>query len=242
MQAHIIAFAKQRDLFQQLGMISNNVANVNSAGFKAELAVYDKSNQKVDGDLLPTPQLFGVTDYSKGVMSKTDRPLDIAIDGDTYFLVSTPLGDRYTKRGVFTTNEENTLVTPEGYQLVGDGGAVTIDPNDEKIIINSKGELFGLQNGVQTQRGVIQQYKFDDQRSLTKVGDSYFTSSTAAQVADPAVDYKLLQGFVEKSNVNQIEEITELIDISRSVASLARIVQDQQQLLRNAVTKITGTN
>jgi flagellar basal-body rod protein FlgF len=242
MQAHIIAYSKLSNLFKNLEVISNNVANASSSGFKADLAIYLNDDKKIDGKVSPVPKALTATDLSSGALKRTDRQLDVGIDGKGFFAVDTPLGIRYTRNGVFNTATDGTLTTAEGYNVVGDGGNIIIDPSDTSVKIGRNGEVYGVSQQGEVLRGKIQISKFDDTSVLEKVGNSFFKTDVSPTPAIEVTDFKLSQGFVESSNVNEVQQITELIDVTRSVTNLARIMQDQQQLLRATVGKITGTN
>lgn len=241
MQASTIAFAKQRDLFRQLEVISNNIANSNSNGFKADLAVYTKSDKQIDGLPDPTPDMVTATNTMSGGLITTERPLDVAIDGNGYFVVETPLGTRYTRNGGLAISADGSLVDAKGNPISGSGGAITMDASDEDVEIGQNGEVYGMGADGRNLRGTLQVVKFENESTLQKVGDNYFKSDITPVESTPIEDYKIVQGAVEGSNVNQISELTELIDISRTVSTLARIVQDQSQMLRSAFNRITGT-
>jgi len=241
MQASTIAFARQRDLFSQLEIISNNIANSESTGFKSDLAVYVKSDKRINGQPDPTPVLAVATNTAPGGLVTTQRQLDIALDGKGFFAVETPLGTRYTRNGGLSITAEGFLADANGNQISGEGGPITMDVADAEIEINLAGEVYGIGPEGRSLRGALQVVKFENESVLQKAGNHLFKSDIAPEAAIPNEDYKIVQGAIEGSNVNQVSELTQLIEISRTVANLARIVQDQHQLLKSAVSRITGT-
>lgn len=240
MDAKVIAYARQRSLFDRLDVLSNNIANVNTNGFKADLSVYYPSTNKIDGKPNPLSNMTMATDMQAGAMSATGRPLDVAIEGEGFFEVDTPLGPRFTRAGSFTLNGEGQIVTPEGYAVQGDGGAILMDAADTEVIIGGNGEVTALNNGERVLRGVLGVVNFADKSQLQKVGNTYFSTVQAPETADP-VTYKLSQGTVEGSNVNSVYQLTELIDVSRTVQQVARIINDLYSMERNSITRIAGT-
>jgi flagellar basal-body rod protein FlgF len=242
MQASVIAFSRQRDLFKQLEIISNNIANAESNGFKADLAVYLKSDNLKNGNRNPTPNLISAVDLSDGTLTKTGRDLDVAIQGRGFFSVETPLGVRYTRNGGFAINAEGSLVDAAGNSVVGDSGTILMSAEDSSVEIGENGEIYGVNSEGRNLRGTLSVVKFEDESVLQKVGNGFFKTDSSGESATVLEDYKILQGGIESSNVNQVNQLTELIDISRTVASLARIVQDQNQMLRSAVKNILGTS
>ncbi len=240
METEVIAYVKQKSLFDRLDVLANNVANANTNGFKSDLSVYLKDNSVVNGKVVPTPMMTTASDMQAGPLNATGRPLDVAIDGNGFFEVDTPLGPRFTRAGSFTLNAEGQIVTPEGYAVQGDGGAINMDPNDTEILIAGNGEITALNNDLRVSRGTIGIVNFADQSQLRKVGNTYFASPQGPETADPTT-FKISQGTVENSNVNSVYQLTELIDVSRDVQQIAKIINDQHSLVRNAVSRIAGT-
>ncbi len=239
MDATIIAYARQKSLYERMEVLANNVANADTTGFKADLAVYVNDNKKINGEDNPAPKMLITTDLSEGAYKSTGRPLDIAIQGDGYFQLETPLGARYSKAGSFTINDQGQLATQQGYILLGDAGAITLEPDDQEIRIDRNGEVVVKNNGLSAIRGQIGVVTFQDKSTLTKVGNNVF-SSTASPEQLTIDQYEISQGVVEKSNVNSIVQMTELIDVTRGVQQVAKIIDTQYQLERNAVSRIAG--
>jgi flagellar basal-body rod protein FlgF len=238
MDAELIAYSRQRTLFQRLDATANNIANQNTSGFKQELAVYMKADNKIDGARNPNPNMAFSTNLSEGEFSATGRNLDVAIKGQGYFEVETPLGSRYTRAGSLQINSDNVLTTTQGYPVLGGGGAISLQPEDTDIVINETGEVFArTQNGLEL-RGELGVVKFADQTGLKKAGENLFSSEIAPEAALPKEDYKIAQGMVETSNVKGVEQMNQLVEINRDVAMTSKIIGDQSQLVRSAVSRI----
>lgn len=238
MDAELIAYAAQRNYFKRLEVAANNVANQNTSGFKRELAVYQQSNNKIDGARNPNPEMGFATDLSEGEFTSTGRSLDVAIKGDGFLQVETPLGNRYTRAGSLQVNGEGVLTTLEGYPVLGDGGAISLDPEDINVKINESGEIFAQSETGLEQRGTLGVVKFADQSELKKTGKNLYSSTIEPEAALPIEDYKIAQGMLEESNVKSVEQINELIEINRAVSSTAKIMSEQNQLVKSAVARI----
>ncbi|MDX1949858.1 MAG: flagellar hook-basal body complex protein [Rickettsiales bacterium] len=241
MEATVIAYARQKTLFSRMEVLANNVANSDTSGFKSDLAVYLNDNKVINGKANPVPKMIIQPDLSAGSFKSTGRPLDVAIQGDGYFQLETPAGTRFTKSGSFTINDQGQLSTQQGYILQGDAGAITLEPDDQEIRIDRNGEVTVKNNGLSAIRGQIGVVTFQNPSSLVKVGNNNFSSSEAPEQL--TIDqYEIAQGVVEQSNVQSVKQITELIDVSRGVQQLAKIIDTQYQLERNAVSRIAGSN
>ena len=238
----IIAYTRQKSLFQRLEVVSNNVANADTAGFKAELAVYTENKDRLDGKVNPTPKLNISTSQAQGGMKVTGNQLDVAIQGEGFFSVETPLGTRYTRSGGLSINAEGQLVTKEGYTFLGDGGPIQLDPSDSEIEIGDNGEVTAITAEGRQLRGTISVQKFENNAGLIKVGQGNFRSSEAPVPAEVLTDFKVVQGALEDSNVNSISQMTELINLSRSVQQVAKIIENQHSMQRDTVSKLAGPN
>lgn len=242
MDPAILAYSRQKSLFGRLEIVSNNVANTNTSGFKSDLAVYTKSTDKIDGSLNPSPKMKIAVDSSQGPLKPTYRQLDAAIKGEGFFGVDSPLGTRYTRSGSFTINNEGVLVTKDGWPVQSDGGQINFEPGDSQFSISDNGEIYAVNGDKQELRGQIGVFKFADKSGLEKVGNSNFKSSSTPEIAQVGEDFTIEQGMLEDSNANSVTQITELIDITRSVQQVTRIISDQHDLIRNSVTRITSVD
>jgi flagellar basal-body rod protein FlgF len=240
MKADLISYSAQKNLFQRLEILANNTANANTDGFKSDFAVYLKQVNKINGHNNPIPSMKQATDMQAGALKPTGRQLDAAINGEGFFQVETPLGPRYTRAGSFLVNSEGALVTKEGYTIVGDGGPIVLTDADHQIKIGEDGSISSLRNGAEEPVGKLGIFKFSDISSLQKVGNSLFKTEEAPTLAESVIDFKVAQGMLETSNTNQVQQMTEMIDISRSVQTFAKITQDQHQLIRSAVQRLAS--
>ena len=236
---------------KMLSMIANNVANINNSGFKADRPVFKvdmpvslPENQGQAGNSQVSEEGVGevfddkffteidrtYTDFSPGVIKQTGNTLDMAIEGDGFFLVNTPDGIRYTRSGNFTLNDSNTLTTTDGYMVMGDNGPVTLEQG--KIVIDSDGGVSVNGNEVNRLRVVNP----DKTANLRKDHGNMFIGSGESR----AEGYKILQGAIELSNVNPVKEMASMIEVLRGYESYqkAMTTMDETSAKANEVGRV----
>lgn len=224
----LVALSLQNVLQRNMAVIANNVANINTSGFKREqLLMVDQEvaspRATIDGRVSTAyvRDIASVRDPSDGRLDITDNPLDLALRGDGYFVVSTPDGDRYTRDGHFRLDANGQVVSEEGYPLQGQGGApLLIASTDGTVSVAGDGTL-STESGVLGQVRVVQ---FADPTALQPQGDGYATSDAQPQdVASP----QMIQGMLERSNVEPITEIEQMMRVQRAY-DRARDVGDRE--------------
>ncbi len=236
-------------------VISNNIANMTTTGFKRQRAAFqDLIYQNIDrpgstssdsGTTVPSGIQMGLgvrtgsvyRMHGQGAVRITENPLDVAITGEGYFQVELPNGDTaYTRDGTFQLNENGELVTVQGY-LVSPG--ITIPSDALSIDINNSGEVLVKTPGSvdSTNVGQLQLAGFVNPAGLEAIGDNMFLetpASGAATTGNPAEDEfgTLRQGSLEQSNVNVVEEITELITAQRSYEMNSKVISTSDEMLQ----------
>jgi flagellar basal-body rod protein FlgG len=239
---------------QRMDVTTNNIANVNTAGFKRERVAAqsftERMAMKIDDpgklrlmDGMRIGQLnHGVfidlvhTDFSAGSLRVTSGPLDLALSGPGFFMVHVEGSDgpeeRFTRDGMFTLTHENVLVTNNGDRVQGLNGDVIV-PNGE-ITISETGRVYSNNEYVDTLRVV----NFENPQSLRQTGDNYF------RVTDESVQIdftgRIEQGLLENSNVNVVREMVEMIALARAYEANSRMVQAHDQALQLAVNQIAA--
>ena len=243
-----IAASAALDHQRRLEVITNNLANVNTDGFKADGLAFrlDTGNRdQADGttqeaaaikpnqaipqynDYMPaTMKLTGYTDFSDGPARQTGNPLDVALEGRGFFSVRTPGGVNYTRQGSFALNQEGALVTSDGYPVMGEGGELVIE--GENVAIDEEGYVSVDGNEV----GRLRIVTFTNLNGLVKVGSSLFKPSSPNTVPQSAENTIVKQGYVESSNVNAIRMMTDMI-------AEMRMVEAYQKMIRTADTANT---
>lgn len=234
-------------LLQQmrLDMLSNNLANVNTTGFKADMPVFRMETEDTPdeipvyspGRLSPyAPPMSARTDFSAGPAARTGNPLNLAIAGKGFFEVETPDGPKYTRTGNFAINAEGILSTADGWPIMGQGGTITIDGT--RIAIDDQGEVFVDGESAGTLRIV----DFDEPYGLDKAGDTLFVARDGAQgqPIEPGTS-QVVQGFLEASNVDAIRTMTEIIETMRVFEAYQRIIRTADETTAKTVNEVGGS-
>jgi flagellar basal-body rod protein FlgF len=173
-------------------------------------------------------------DLSAGSIKMTSNPFDLAMQGPGYFMVETPFGTRYTKAGNFQINGDGTLMTTQGYPVVGnDGGRIIIPAGTKKVEINGAGQIMGDGNDL----GEVGIAEFKDEQKMTRMGDSLYATK---EPVNPAENSRVVQGALQSSNVNPVTELVRVQEVSRSVGNTAQFVStmyDLQSKIASAYAK-----
>ncbi|MBN1380254.1 MAG: flagellar hook-basal body protein [Deltaproteobacteria bacterium] len=221
---------------KQLEHLSNNLANAGTPGFKAVHLHILKSTEEIFTAEQPTaiPNILTV-DFSCGVPQNTKNPLDLYINRDGFFVVETDRGEAYTKNGSFTLNQNNQLVTQDGWLVIGDSGPVTL--MEGPINITRDGGI--LIDGNQV--GQLKIVDFEDRQALVKAGASLYYDEGSANLK--TVDQPDIQsGFLEMSNVNVVREMTDMIGLNRLFETYQKMIQalsEQDDLAVNRIGTLT---
>ncbi|WP_281951177.1 flagellar basal-body rod protein FlgG [Nitrosophilus kaiyonis] len=245
-----------------LDVVSNNIANVNTVGFKISRAnfedliyqnIKDPGVKSSDENMVPSGIQIGLgvklSDVSKifsqGSLKKTDRELDVAIEGKGFFKIETPGGgEAYTRAGNFQLDNEGYIVTPEGYKL-SPNIQVSSPETLISLSISPNGKVTAVRNegGVQTieELADIKLYRFINPAGLKSIGQNLFVPTEASAEAiegDPNSDGfgKLAQGFLESSNVNIVDEMVNLIVAQRAYEINSKGITTADEMLRTVST------
>jgi flagellar basal-body rod protein FlgF len=245
--ALLIGLSRQMTLERQMDVIANNVANANTNGFKADHSLFEEylnSNAREDNFIGADRRVSYVQDrgtfrdVGPGPMEMTKNPLDLAITGDAYFAVQVNGGERYTRDGKFSLNSTGQLVNSDGNLVLGTGGPITFQPTDHDINIAPDGTITVLEGTARNDsiRGKIKMVSFDDPAKLTKLGANLYDTGRAT--LQPATKSTVEQGYVEKSNVNSVIEMTRMVEVMRSYTAVANLLQQQSDLHKSAIEKL----
>jgi flagellar basal-body rod protein FlgF len=241
-----VGLSKQILLQRELDIVANNMANVDTTGFKVESLVNgtdDVSSPKTMGVTQPIKYAVDngvIRDFTQGSMRPTSGPLDMAIDGTGFFQVQTAAGVRYTRDGRFATNAQSQLVTQAGDAVLdGSGSPITINPQGGAPIIGRDGTITQMIAGQSSAQvvGKVGVVTFDNLSALSKQGDGLY-SLTTNQPAQPAVNAKVEQGMLEGSNVQPIIQMTEMIRIQRAYETVAQMLTSTADLSTSAIQQL----
>jgi flagellar basal-body rod protein FlgF len=242
----LVSLSQQLAAYRAMDVIANNIANVSTPGFKREAAKFEEfvtMMRPAEGQTGPQSVSFvkdaGVMrDISQGNVEQTGAPYDVAIAGKGFFAVQTPAGMRYTRDGHFSLDGNGNLVTSQGYQVQGDGGAITIAPTDGEINIAPDGTISSVVRGVGNQLGKLKVVDFADNSILVKQGANLY--STGQTPTTPA-NVNLRQGALEASNVQPVIEISHMIEVMRAYEATASLSKSEEDMLSQAIDKLGQT-
>lgn len=244
----LVGLSKQMVLERQIDVVANNIANLNTNGYKADRSLFQEylaSNAHEDNFASSDRRVSFVQDratfrdLSQGPTEQTKNPLDIAIDGDGYLVVQTPAGERYTRDGNLQINNRGQLVTSDGYQVLGDSGPIVFQQTDHDINIANDGYISVLEGTatLDSVRGKLRLVSFAQAQRMLKEGSNLYAPGEGnAPIADTKSTVR--QGFIEKSNVNSVVEMSRLIEINRTYTQIATILQQQSDLHKSAIEKL----
>jgi flagellar basal-body rod protein FlgF len=228
-----VALSAQVAMERRLNTIANNVANMNTGGFRADEVKFEEILSlaaKENVSFASSGQNF--ISRRTGPMTKTDNPLDVAIQGDGWFAFQGPSGPIYTRDGRFKMNENGDLLTVDGYRVLDAGGApIALDPMAGSPIVGRDGTVSQGTNQV----GAIGVFNLRSESKLTRFGNSGVLSSIPGDVVQDFTSNGVQQGFSEGSNVNPVLEMTKMIAVQRSFDSAATTIQESESTFMDAI-------
>src|SRR5579872_644462 len=187
--AILVGLSRQVALERELDVVANNIANINTTGYKADGSMFEEflsSSARGAGTAsrVSFVQDRGTwRDMSAGPIEHTGNPLDVAVSGKGFLVVQTPRGERYTRNGLFQINADGELVTSDGYQVLGDGGPIKLQRTDRQVQISADGTISVREGSskVDSQRGKLRLVSFANMQQLQKDSSSTFTVTGGAQ-------------------------------------------------------------
>lgn len=233
---------------QKLEAINNNLANINTPGFKKQFITTDTQSfdqtlasmepgidEYARGDHERAPGVLNIqsnTDFSVGPVSFTGNPMDVALrQSKDFFQINGPNGVQYTRAGSFTLNEAGEIVTPDGFQVQGDGGPITVSGG--RVEITQDGSVM-VGGALVARLGVA---RFDNTDQLERVGDNRFVLQRGGP-APTDVPADLIPRSLEMSNVTAVSSIVELISAQRAFQAYARTTESIDALNQAAINQI----
>ena len=228
------ALTRQSGLMREMQVVANNIANISTSGFRREGVVFEEYVTRMDeGPSLSMANASGrVVDLTQAGISQTGAAFDFAIQGDGFFLIETPQGERLTRAGSFTPSAAGELMTNDGYRLLDQGGApVFVPPTARSVAVAQDGTVSA--DGAPVAR--IGLWQPSDPLSLQHQAGTMF-SATGLEPIDGGT---ILQGFLEDSNVNPVMEIARMIEVQRAY-ELGQSFMDQEDKRVRAVVETLG--
>lgn len=227
--------SKQVGLRQQVDVIAHNVANLSTVGFKREDLAFATHLERLDlpGRELALARVGSTrTDLSSGALERTGNPFDFAIDGSGFFALETAAGVRYTRDGRFSTNQLGELVTVTGHRVLDEGGApIFIPPEASELTLATDGTL-STHDGVPLATLGLRELPAG---FLRREADGLFATEAEP---DAALEAKIVQGFLESSNVNPVRELTDLIEAQRAYERGRTMLDTEDERIRRMIEKL----
>ncbi len=225
-----IVLSRQTALFRDMSMVANNIANVDTTGYQAEKMMFtdylvDDGNRN---KMAFTQDIASYHDTTNGPLRTTGNPLDAAIQGEGFFTIETPQGERYTRAGNFQIDGNGFLTTSEGYPVLDDGGArIQFAPEDNQVVIHENGAI--VVDG--DERATLGVAEFANRQNMVQESASLFRTDEAPLPPDNS---RVLHGVLEKSNVTGVTELVRMIDVQRNVGNTAKYIEVVYDLQRKA--------
>jgi flagellar basal-body rod protein FlgF len=240
MQSNIyVALSAQMALQRRLDTLANNVANTSTVGFRGEEMSFE--------ELVSPPGSDPVSFVSKGEnhistktgeVTQTGNPLDVAVRGNAWLAIQTPTGVAYTRDGRMQMTKEGVLTTLDGYPFLDAGGVpVQLNPTDPPPTINKAGTIEQAGNNL----GALGLYRMPQGAKLTRAQGVAVVSDVPPTAELDFLNNGVVQGYVEKSNVNPILEMTHLITIQRNFQAVSTMMNDTESSLTDALKTLAGS-
>jgi flagellar basal-body rod protein FlgF len=230
-----IGLSRQVVLQAQMDMVANNVANINTPGYRGQSLLFSEFVADPRGQDAPYSMVYDYGQYvstAPGAFQNTGGKLDVALQGPGFFQINTPQGPRYSRAGNFTLDQTGQMITPNG-DLLG----VAIPAGAREINIDEQGNV-STETGIV---GRINMVEFASTQNLVREGNGLYRAPDGA-APGAAANTRMMQGMLEGSNVQGVVETTRMIGILRDYQSLQRLMQSEHELERNAIGRLTQRN
>lgn len=230
-----VGLSKQRAVEVAMGITANNIANMNTPGYRAQNPVFAQYLFKTKGDLDTLIMPYDYGQYQNtlaGPVRQTGGKLDVALEGPGFIGVKGPNGETmYTRAGNFQRDAEGVLLTASGFPVMGDGGEITLPENSQQLSIAKDGTLSTPEGEI----GKLMIVEFANPQDLSPVGNLLYKSSSAGE---PSERTTVTQGALEGSNVDPIVEMTQMIKISRTFQQIQALMNKEDERQRSGIQKM----
>lgn len=232
--AGYVALTRQAGLWREISVVANNIANSSTHGFRREGVVFSEHISRAEGDV-PLSSAYGNArwvDQAQGDLIETGGDLDIAIEGEGYFLVETPQGQRLTRSGAFLLSGEGEIVTPQGFALLDAAGAPILVPANVRMSLSEDGNLSSVDGPI----AQIALWHPIDPSALRHASGTLFS----ADDVEPIESGQLRQGYLEGSNVNPLSEIARLVEVQRAYEMAQKFLDAEDSRTRSVIQRLGG--
>lgn len=233
-----VTLSRQTGLMREMQIVANNIANSATAGFRQEGMVFSEYVRGIDGGASLSMGNGNVrkTSFEQGVLQETGGTFDLAIEGDGFFLIETPQGERLTRAGGFTPNAEGDLVTLDGHRVLDAGGAPVFVPTQANSIAVSPDGTISADGVLVGQLGVVRP---TDPSDMVRETGVVFRTDAGFETSETA---RVMQGFVEASNVEPITQLARLIEIQRAYEMGQSFLDSEHERVRKAMDAVMKSN
>lgn len=237
-----VALSAQVALSNRLETVARNVANMNTAGYRADEVKFAELLSKAGQDQVSfaTGGEIYISRQS-GSLNKTDNPLDLAVEGEAWFAIRGPNGGlSYTRDGRLQIAEDGTLTTLTGQQILGTGGQpIALDPDGGPPLITQSGEISQTEVGVVGQIGL---FLIPNDATLTRTENSAVIPDKPVAPVQTYDLHGIRQGYVEGANINPVREMTKMIMISRAFESATKMIDTSNESQEKAIRELGATS
>ena len=225
------ALSRQSSLMREMQVIANNIANTNTTGYRQEGVIF--SEYVAEGDGMAAVAMaagrLGTTSFQQGTLEQTGGLYDLAIEGDGFFLVQTAEGQRLTRAGAFSPSAEGTLVTPDGNPVLDESGApIFVPPQAIDLAIANDGTI-STEGRPIGRVGVVRPL---EPLEMIREGGQMFRSDPGFE---PVENPRVMQGFVEASNVDPILQVARMVEVQRAYELGQSFMEREDERIRSAL-------
>lgn len=230
--ASYTTLTRQSGLMREMRIVANNIANSSTTGFRAQGMIFSEHVAALGPDA-PSLSMASAavrdTTQTQGSLTQTGGPLDLAIEGEGFFLIETPQGERLTRAGAFAPNENGDLVTPQGHRVLDAGGAPVFVPPDAGPVGIAPDGTVSTGGQPVARIGLVRP---TDPDTMLREGGVRFEARGGYE---PAPEAKMVQGFLEESNVDPILAVSRMIEVQRAYELGQSFMDKEDERIRGAI-------
>jgi flagellar basal-body rod protein FlgF len=233
--AGYVTLTRQSGLMREMQVVANNIANAATTGFRQEGLVFGEYVKRIDGGdslSMATANIHN-TSLTQGALTQTAGTLDFAIEGEGFFMIQTPSGERLTRAGNFALSAEGDLVTNDGFRVLDAGGAPVFIPPDASDVGVSADGTVSANGRPLSQIGLVRP---TDPIDLIREDGVMFR--TTGEV-EPVPDGRILQGFLEGANVDPVGQIARMIEVQRAYELGQSFLDTENRRILSALDSLT---
>lgn len=231
--ASYTTLTRQSGLAREMQIIANNIANAATTGFRSEGLIFSEYVRPVENGASYSMGQGNIssTSFAQGALTQTGNPFDFAIEGDGYFLVETPQGERLTRGGAFSPSANGDLVTGDGLRVLDAGGAPIFVPPGVDVAVSADGTLSAA-GAPLGQLGIVRPI---DPQGMVREDGVMFRANAGFE---PSAMARVLQGFVENSNVSPITQLAQMIEVQRAYELGQSFLDAEDERVRSALKSL----